>query len=138
MREVRGKTLRLYWYLEKPGGLTMFEIQLKRGFKNRSELDPALAKLKRLSLVRRDDEGHYYIPPKIADKGSFLFRSFIPVGNLAIPYSFISAVLYSVFLLGSLIATPELGRTYVMVIGLVMSFVFWIWAGYTWSRRPFK
>jgi len=88
--------------------------------------------------VRRAEDGRYYVPPEIASKASFLFKAFRSIGRFAVPYSLLSAIGFSAFFFGSLLFTPAGERAATALIGTVVSILFWAWAGYTWSKRPFK
>ncbi len=138
LREVTGKALRLYWHVERSQGATLDELVMKKSFKKRSDLDPSLATLRRLGLVRRGEDGRYHVPPEIASQASFLFKAFRPIGKFAVPYSLLSALGFSAFFFGSLLFTEAGERGPVVLMGTVISVLFWVWAGYTWSKRPFK
>jgi len=137
--EVRGKALRLYWLLDRPGGASIDELAMSRSFKKkRSELDRALATLRRVGLIRRDEDGRYYVPPEIAPTASFLLKAFRPMGRYVVPYSLISAVLFTVFFFASLLFAEPAGRDLVVIMGAVIASLFWAWAAYTWAKRPFR
>ncbi len=131
--EVRGKTMRLYWHIQKSDGLTMEEIKSKRGFTSRADIDQCLSKLRRLGLVQVEG-GQYFVPFKIRQEAEFLLKWFMVWGNFVFPRSLIGAVGFTIMFIGLWLASDRtLGF---LALGAIFAATFWIMTALIWLREP--
>jgi hypothetical protein len=141
MSLLKGKTLRLYWIIQKEyEGLEIDRIMERRGFEKRSDIDPHLAVLRRLRLIARSEDGKYFVPPAIKEKLNFAIRSFLYLRGTLVPRALIGAIAFTAFFavyLAFLVPRVE-AWTSLLVIGLALCAVNWIWAISNWMRRPFR
>ncbi|MEM2601732.1 MAG: hypothetical protein QXW19_02025, partial [Candidatus Bathyarchaeia archaeon] len=78
MSSLKGRTLRLYWIIQKEyDGLGIDGIMERGRFKKRSDIDPHLATLRRLKIISRSGDGRYFVPPEIKERLNFAIRSFV-------------------------------------------------------------
>lgn len=137
-RQLGRKAARLYWILEGSGGLTMSEIMMKRGFKNRAELDLELAKLRRLNLVERDKEEGYGIRLEIRETVNFLLKKFVVFRGHVMPRAIMSAFLAILVssLYGFTLGPAE--AAFMVFLGSTVALIFVLVSFHTWSKRPWR
>jgi DNA-binding transcriptional ArsR family regulator len=101
--EVRGTTLRVYWYIFKSqGSVGVREVQRVCGLASPSTALHHLEKLRELGVVQKDEYGQYHLVEQVKVGTLRLFMKF---GWLVLPRYLFYAVFFSVsltlYLLGS-------------------------------------
>ncbi len=102
--ELKGKTLKVYWYLLKnPDESSLRTIQRGAGLSSPSLATYHLNKLVNLGLVSTDPHGLYHLE-RIVKVG--VLRFFVGSGRLLIPRFFFYAAFYTALIPGCLIFLP--------------------------------
>jgi len=102
--ELKGKTLKVYWYLLKnPDESSLRTIQRGAGLSSPSLATYHLNKLENLGLVSTDPHGLYHLE-RIVKVG--VLRFFVGSGRLLIPRFFFYAAFYTAHIPGCLIFLP--------------------------------
>ncbi|MHA1970247.1 MAG: helix-turn-helix domain-containing protein [Candidatus Thorarchaeota archaeon] len=102
--ELKGKTLKVYWYLLKnPDESSLRTIQRGAGLSSPSLATYHLNKLENLGLVSTDPHGLYHLE-RIVKVG--VLRFFVGSGRLLIPRFFFYAAFYTALIPGCLIFLP--------------------------------
>jgi hypothetical protein len=141
MGSLKGKTLRLYWIIQKEyEGLDIDAIMERGKFKRRSDIDPHLATLRRLRIIARSEDGKYFVPPEIRERLNFAIRSFVFLKGTLVPRALIGAIAFTAFFAIYLALFVPRGPAWtpMLAFGLALCAVNWIWAISNWARRPFK
>ncbi|MEM3590270.1 MAG: hypothetical protein QXN33_04680 [Candidatus Bathyarchaeia archaeon] len=141
MSSLKGRTLRLYWIVQKEyDGLGIDGIMERGKFKKRSDIDPHIATLRRLKLISKSEDGRYFVPPGIKERLNFAIRSFVYFKGRLIPRALIGAIAFTAFFTAYLILLVPRGPAWTpsLALGLALCAVNWIWAISNWLRRPFK
>lgn len=118
----------------------MEDIQTKKTFKKRSEVDLHLAKLRRLGLIERDEEGNYRVRWDVRDKINFLLKRFIVLGSYVVPRPLLGGILFLIFAVSygfMLLPQPEEAMMSIQM-GAFLAALFFIWSAYIWVKRPYK
>ena len=134
--ELRGSTLRVYWYMFKKGqGVGVREVQRALGMASPSTALHHLDKLKELGLVEKDRYGQYVIAKEVKVGA---LRPFTRLGTLVLPrYSFYAAF-FSTSLLVYLLREGLGGSSHSMmaiIFGLSAATVSWYETFRIWSDR---
>lgn len=134
--ELRGSTLRVYWYMFKKGqGVGVREVQRALGMASPSTALHHLDKLKELGLVEKDRYGQYVIAKEVKVGA---LRPFTRLGTLVLPrYSFYAAF-FSTSLLVYLLREGLGGSSHSMmaiIFGLSAAVVSWYETFRIWSDR---
>jgi len=139
-RELSGKTGQLYWCIETSGGISIEDIQMKKTFKKRSEVDLHLAKLRRLDLIERDGGGNYRVRWEVRNKINFLLKRFIVLGNYVVPRQLVGGILFVIFAVvyGFMLRSKLEEAMMTIQIGAVFAALFFMWSAYIWVKRPYK
>ena len=102
--ELKGKTLRVYWYLlRNPEETSLRNIQRGANLSSPSLATYHLSKLVNLGLVRTDKYGSYYLE---RDVKVGLLRFFVGSGRLLLPRYLFYAVFYSTLIPCVLLLLP--------------------------------
>jgi len=134
--ELRGSTLRVYWYMFKKGeGVGVREVQRALGMASPSTALHHLDKLRELGLVEKDRYGQYVIVKEVKVGA---LRPFSRLGTLVLPrYSFYAAF-FSTSLLIYLLREGWGGTVHGMmaiIFGLSAAAVSWYETFRIWSDR---
>ncbi|MFQ5834201.1 MAG: winged helix-turn-helix domain-containing protein [Candidatus Thorarchaeota archaeon] len=102
--KLKGKTLRVYWYLLKsPEEASLREIQRGAGLSSPSLASYHLDKLEGLGLVRTDQHGLYHLERNVK---TGVLRFFVGSGRLLIPRFVFYAVFYTTLIPCSMVFVP--------------------------------
>lgn len=136
---LRGKTWNVYWLLLKTGRpMGVREVQRALRFSSPSVALHHLERLRELGLVGKNDEdGSYFL---ISEVKIGVLRHFVRLGKLLFPRYFFyavftssSTILYTLFLMSGF--TRE--NLFILIFGLIVSFIFWYEALRIWRMKPF-
>ena len=134
--ELRGSTLRVYWYLFKKGeGVGVREVQRALGMASPSTALHHLEKLKELGLIEKDRYGQYVM---LKDVRVGALRSFTRLGTLILPRYTFYAAFFSTSLLVYVLREGFAGSVHnvmALVFGLSAAAVSWYETARIWLER---
>ena len=134
--ELKGNTLRVYWYLLSSSTKTVGPRQIQRELNFSS---PALAayhldKLIDLGLVEKK-AGEYTLK-EVVDVG--ILKQFMKVGNIIIPrhitYATMTTILFAFFL--TQLKDINFYSTFALIFGTLSTAIFWYETLKVWRSRP--
>jgi DNA-binding transcriptional ArsR family regulator len=135
--ELRGNTLRVYWYLLEHGGesgVGVREVQRALGFSSPRLAAYHLEKLEELGLVE-NRHGQYFL---IREFKVGVLRHFLKFGRFLLPKYLFYATMFTTFLI-YIVAKFEEVSTYSMlalIISILGSAIFWYETIRTWRQKP--
>lgn len=136
--ELRGSTLRVYWYLFKKGkGVGVREVQRALGMSSPSTALHHLDKLRELGLIEKDRFGQYVMLKEVKVG---VLRFFMRLGTLVLPRYLFYAVFFSTSLLIYLYRegfTGSVHNVMALIFGLSGAAVCWYETVRIWSERFF-
>lgn len=134
--ELKGNTLRVYWYLVQCQGNCAGPRQIQRelGFKSSALAVYHLDKLLDLGLVRKD-MGEYQIT-EIVDVG--VLKQFMKVGSFMIPRYITYATMISVLFVFFLTQFRDLNfySLFALIFGSLSTGIFWYETVRVWQSKP--
>ena len=134
--ELRGNTLRVYWYVLNASGhvVGVREVQRALGFSSPTLSLYHLDKLKDLGLVSKES-GEYRLVKEVKVD---ILKQFMRIGRVFVPRFALYAVLFTA-LLGYYVSNVTL-LDFFTVFGLIFggagSAIFWFETVKTWRQRP--
>lgn len=134
--ELKGNTLRVYWYLLKSAGSSVGvrEVQRALGFSSPRLAAYHLEKLEELGLVRKE-RGEYCL---VREVRVGVLRQFVRFGTFMVPRYFFYATMFTTFLI-YIVATFGVVGTF-SVLALILSIlgtaIFWYETLRAWRQRP--
>ncbi len=134
--ELRGNTLRVYWYVLNASGhvVGVREVQRALSFSSPTLALYHLDKLRELGLVAKDS-GEYRLVKEVKVD---ILKQFMRVGRVFVPrfalYASLFTALSIVFLLN--LGLLDLKAFFGMIFGLGGSAIFWFETVKTWRQRP--
>lgn len=137
--ELRGKTLRVYWYFVRHNDRTVGvrEVQRALGLSSPSVASHHLEKLRALKLLGKTQSGEYYVFREV--KVGFL-KLFTRLGRLMLPRYIFYAVLVTT-MLGVYVAlypqTFTIHNLMALSFGLIVSIIFWYETVRIMKEAPF-
>jgi len=136
--ELRGSTLRVYWYLFKKGeGVGVREVQRALGMSSPSTALHHLDKLRRLGLIEKDSFGQYVMLKEVKVG---VLRFFTKLGTLVLPRYLFYAAFFSTSLLIYLYRegfTGSVHNVMALIFGLSGAVVCWYETARIWRERFF-
>jgi len=136
---LKGKTLRVYWYLLQQPTHTVGIRQVQRalGFSSPSVAVHHLEKLLDLGLVRKKGTGEYVLEEEVKVG---ILRFFTRMGHFLVPRYLFYSILFStmltsyltLWLLGEIV--PSL---YALAFGFIAVIIFWFETVRLWRAKPF-
>jgi DNA-binding transcriptional ArsR family regulator len=133
--EIRGNTLRVYFYLLKHCPCELRDIQRGVGLSTPSLASYHLRKLSEAGMVTQNEYGAYSAVKETADK---LLEGYAKVGNTIVPQFFFFALLFTilvVFFSLSALYTPSY-IPYLVGVGIAMILAFWYETLRLWRKLP--
>jgi len=136
--ELKGNTLRVYWYVLKSAGdsVGVREVQRALGFSSPTLAVYHLEKLRELGLVRKKG-GEYYLEREVKVG---VLRQFLRVGAFLFPRCLFYAVMFSTLTLLFVVRLFLVGVGDSWVFGLVCAvlgaLIFWYEAFRVWRQKP--
>lgn len=136
---LKGKTLRVYWFLLQQPSHTVGIRQVQRalGFSSPSIAVHHLGKLEDLGLVRKKMTGEYVLEEEVKVG---VLRFFTRLGRFLVPRYLFYSVLFSTMLtvyLTLCILGQIAPSFYAVMFGLIASLIFWAETIRQWRARPF-
>jgi len=137
--QLKGKTLRVYWYLLRASDHSagVREIQRSLHFSSPSIAVHHLEKLQNLGLVTRKKTGEYILKEEVKVG---LLRFFTRVGRFLVPrYLFYSVWLSTMFITYLLLygVTGSVHNFFALTFGIVGCSVLWFETLRLWREKPF-
>jgi hypothetical protein len=142
--ELRGRTLRVYWYMLRCRGsrVGVREVQRALGFTSPSVALFHLRKLVDLGLVESTMTGEYFLVNPVK---TGVLKLFVGIGRFMLPrYVFYSVLMSTMFVMyvclySSTFSNPEFQPIYItgMVISLVACVILWFETFKLWREKPF-
>jgi len=133
--ELKGKTLRVYWYMIKQNGpVGIREIQRALRFSSPSIAHHHLEKLISLGLVKKDEYGRYLLKEYL-EVG--ILQSFTKIGRFMLPrYSFYASF-FSTFLIAYVYQYARALNVFALASMLIATIIFWYETIRVWRRKPY-
>ncbi len=134
--ELRGNTLRVYWYVLNASGhvVGVREVQRALGFSSPTLALYHLDKLKDLGLVAKES-GEYRLVKEVKVD---ILKQFIRIGRVFVPRFALYAVLFTALLAyyGSKVTLLDFFTVFGLIFGGAGSVIFWFETIKTWRQRP--
>ena len=134
--ELKGNTLRVYWYLlqSSKNSAGPREIQRKLGFSSPALAVYHLDKLMELGLVEKKT-GEYQVK-EIVDVG--VLKQFMKLGSIIVPRHVTYATMISVLFLFFISQVREINfySIFALIFGLLSLAIFWYETIRVWRSRP--
>ena len=136
---LKGKTLRVYWYLLQQPSHTVGvrEVQRALGFSSPSIAVHHLEKLHDLGLVAKKATGDYVLEQEVKVG---VLKFFTKIGGFFVPRYFFYSVLFSTMLTAYLVlcVTGQVFPSfYATIFGVIAVFIFWFETVRLWKAKPF-
>lgn len=134
--ELKGTTLRVYWYALKRGTIGVREVQRALKLSSPSVALHHLDKLVRLGLLGRTGDGSYEVTQKVEVD---IIKHFVRLGGVMIPRFLFYAAFFTTLLVAYLIVrkvTLDFDNFMVLALGASSSIMTWYETLKAWSRRP--
>ena len=136
---LRGKTLRVYWYLlQQPTHMVgIRQVQRALGFSSPSIAVHHLEKLHDLGLVRKKRTGEYVLEEEVKVG---ILRFFMRMGHFLVPRYLFYSILFSTMLATYLVLCVTglvVPSFYALMFGLISSAAFWFETVKLWRSKPF-
>ena len=135
--ELKGTTLRVYWYALKKDKVGVREVQRALRLSSPSVALHHIDKLVRMSLLIRTDDGSYQITEKVEVD---IVKQFVRVRGFMIPRFLFYAAYFTTLLLSYLLVrrlTLDFDNFMFLILGISVVFMAWYETIKAWSRRPF-
>ena len=137
--QLKGKTLRIYWYLLKSSSsrVGVREIQRRLSLSSPSVASHHLEKLLSLGLVEKSMTGEYFLAQEVKVG---LLRFFTRMGRFLVPrYLFYSLWLSTMFVIYLAIYWPtgSIHNIAAILFGSIASIILWFETAKLWREKPF-
>lgn len=137
--ELRGRAWYVYWYMLKKGvdqPVTAREVQRQLGFKSPSIASHHLERLRKISLVTKNNEGDYVL---VGEVKLGVLRHFVRLGRVIIPRFVLYASFVTVLTLLHFVlpAGSSVSSATVLLMGVFSSAAFWYEAYRFWRLKPY-
>lgn len=135
--ELRGKTLRVYWYLLERGagsGVGVREVQRALGFSSPRLVAYHLEKLEGLGLVE-NRLGEYFL---IREFRVGVLKHFLRFGRFLLPRYLFYATMFTTFLIYIAVQLKEVNTfsLFALVLSIPGSVIFWYETVWVWRQKP--
>lgn len=136
--ELKGNTLRVYWYVLKSAGsdVGVREVQRALGFSSPTLAVYHLEKLREMGLVRKKG-GEYYLEREVKVG---VLQQFLRVGAFLFPRYLFYAVMFStltlLFVARLLLIGVADSWAFGLIFGLLGALIFWYEAFRVWRQKP--
>ncbi|NWG09826.1 MAG: hypothetical protein HXX80_05955 [Nitrososphaerales archaeon] len=133
--ELKGKSLRVYWYMLKQGNpVGIREVQRALGFSSPSIANHHLEKLMSLGLIEKDDYGRYLLKEYV-NVGAL--QSFTKIGKFLLPrYSFYASF-FTTLLIVYICQYARSLNVFALSSMLIATIIFWYETMRVWRRKPY-
>lgn len=136
-RDLRGNTLRVYWYLVEhgsEGGVGVREVQRALGFSSPRLAAYHLEKLESLKLVE-NRLGDYFL---VKELKIGVLKHFLKFGQFLLPRYLLYATMFTTFLVYVVLVFREVGvfSLLALVLSLLGSGIFWYETVRLWRMKP--
>jgi DNA-binding transcriptional ArsR family regulator len=133
--ELKGKSLRVYWYLLKqanPVGIR--EVQRALGFSSPSIANHHLEKLMSLGLIEKDEYGRYLLKEYV---NVGVLQSFTKIGKFLLPrYSFYASF-FTTLLIVYIYQYARALNVFAFSSMFIATIIFWYETISVWRRKPY-
>ena len=134
-RELKGKTLQVYWYLLKSGGGSVGVREVQRALRFSSPRLAAyhLEKLEELGLVRKE-RGEYCL---VREVKVGVLKQFVRFGALLLPRYFFYATMFTTFLIYIIIRFEEVSTysVFALILSILGTVIFWYETFRMWLQK---
>ena len=134
-RELKGKTLQVYWYILKSAGsnVGVREVQKALGFSSPRLAAYHLEKLEELGLVK-NMHGEYYLVKEVKVG---VLKQFVRFGAFLLPRHFFYATMFTTFLIYIIVSFKEVSVYSVLALILSISgtAIFWFETFRSWHQK---
>lgn len=134
--DLKGTTLRVYWYALKKDKVGVRELQRGLGLSSPSVALHHIDKLVRMNLLVKGDDGSYHVTEKVEVD---IVKQFVKVGGLMIPRFLFYAAYFTTLLVSYLIVrrlTFDFDNFMFLILGVSALLMAWYETVKAWSRRP--
>jgi predicted DNA-binding transcriptional regulator len=137
--KLRGKTLRVYWYLLKASSSTVGvrEVQRSLGLSSPSVAAHHLDKLLSLGLVEKTIRGEYFLSQEVKVG---LLRFFTRMGRFLVPRYLFYSLWLTTMLITYLVLYPPTGSIHniaAILFGVIANAILWFETVRLWREKPF-
>ena len=134
-RELKGKTLQVYYYILKSAGINVGvrEVQRALSFSSPRLAAYHLEKLEELGLVK-NEHGEYYL---IKEVKVGVLKQFLRVGPFLLPRHLFYATMFTTFLIYILVRFGEVGfySMFALVLAFIGTAIFWYETLRLWRQK---
>jgi len=136
---LKGKTLRVYWYIirQPSQAVGVRQVQRALGFSSPSIAVHHLEKLQNLGLVHKTGTGEYVLEREVKVG---ILKFFTRMGRFLVPRYLFYSVFFSTMLsayLALCIVTQLAPSFYTVTFGALAMLIFWVETVRQWRERPF-
>jgi predicted DNA-binding transcriptional regulator len=134
--ELKGTTLRVYWYALKKDKIGVRELQRGLGLSSPSVALHHIDKLVRMNLLVKGEDGSYHITEKVEVD---IVKQFVRLGGFMIPRFLFYAAYFTTLLASYLIVrrlTLDFDNFMFLILGVSALLMAWYETMKAWSRRP--
>ncbi len=135
--ELKGTTLRVYWYALKKEKVGVREVQRALNLSSPSVALHHIDKLVRMNLLKREEDSSYHVIEKVEVD---IVKQFVRVGGLMVPRFLFYAAYFSTLFLAYLLVrdvTLDFDNFMFLVLGASAVMMAWYETLKAWRRRPF-
>lgn len=134
--ELKGNTLRVYWYLLKSGGSSVGVREVQRALRFSSPRLAAyhLEKLEELGLVKKE-HGEYHL---VREVKVGVLKQFVRFGAFLVPRYLFYATMFTTFLIYIVVRFEEVSTysIFALILSVLGSAIFWYETVRAWRQRP--
>jgi DNA-binding transcriptional ArsR family regulator len=134
--ELKGTTLRVYWYALKQNRVGVREVQRALNLSSPSVALHHIDKLSRMNLIVREPDGTYRVTEKVEVD---IVKQFVRLGGLMVPRFLFYAGFFTTLLASYIIVrrtTLDFDNFMVLVLGISALIMAWYETIKAWSGRP--
>ncbi len=134
--DLKGTTLRVYWYALKKNKIGVRELQRGLGLSSPSVALHHIDKLVRMNLLVKGEDGSYHITEKVEVD---IVKQFVRLGGFMIPRFLFYAAYFTTMLVSYLIVrrlTLDFDNFMFLILGVSALLMAWYETIKAWSRRP--
>lgn len=134
--ELKGTTLRVYWYALKKNQVGVREVQRALTLSSPSVALHHIDKLVRMNLLLREAGGTYHVTEKVEVD---IVKQFVRLGGVMVPRFLFYAGYFTTILVAYLLLrkiTLDFDNSIFLALGASILLVCWYETVKAWSRRP--
>ncbi len=134
--ELKGTTLRVYWYALRKGSVGVREVQRALSLSSPSVALHHIDKLVRMNLLLREESGSYRVTEKVEVD---IVKQFVRIGGLMVPRFLFYAAYFTTLVVAYVAVrgiTLDFDNSMFLTLGISILLATWYETVKAWSRRP--